>query len=148
MNVFPVWWDTAVTVYNRHEDKETHLVKWYRRELNGCFWSHKADKVTVGETALATDYTICRIPKNKSFLERYRWEQLPEDQMSEYFTLGVGDIIVKGTVKDDIDEYVKGKRSTDLVQKFKGLTGCIEITEVSINTGRGRNNQHYFVKGN
>ncbi len=147
MSIYPLWWDTDITVFNKREDKATHLVKWHKNLLKGCFWSHKSDRVSVGETVLATDYTICRIPKSEKFLERYQWEQLPNEEISDFFTLGVGDIIVKGLVDEDIDEYTKGKRSTDFIQKYKGLKGCIEVNEISINTGGGRNNEHYFVKG-
>jgi hypothetical protein len=32
----------------------------------------------------------------------------------------IGDIIVCGTVKDEIDEYAAGKRSADLMEKYTG----------------------------
>lgn len=65
---------------------------------------------------------------------------------SAYFTVGLGDIIVKGEVADSIDEYVSGKRSSDLLQKYK-MQGCIEVQKVAINTGGGRNSPHYYVEG-
>ncbi len=148
MSIYPPWWDTDVTVYNKREDPQTHIVKWYKTLLKRCFLSHTADKVTVGETTLSTDYTICRIRKSPDFMEKYLWENLSEDDISNYFTLGVGDIIVKGAVEDEIDEYAKGKRSTDFIGKYKRLQGCFEISEISLNTGAGRNNEHYFAKGN
>jgi hypothetical protein len=67
--------------------------------------------------------------------------------MSDFFTLGTGDIIVKGEVDDEIDEYTSKKRSTDLVAKYKALQGCMQIEEVAINVGAGRCNEHYYVKG-
>ena len=147
MSEFAPWWDTTITIYNRYEDAQTHVITWYKHTVTGCFWKYTGDKVTINQTVLETNNTICRIPKNNNFREKYLWVQIPNDQMANYFTLGVGDIIVKGEVSDNINEYSAGHRSTDLITKYKALQGCIEIQEVGINVGPGRNNEHYFVKG-
>lgn len=148
MSNYPIWWDRTLTIYNKFEDKTTRIVTWHRTILNNCFWKRSQNKISIGETVLATDYIICRIPKNKNFLEKYRWIAVPNDEMDDYFTLGIGDIIVLGEIEEDINEYVSGKRSTDFLAKYKALQGTIEIEEVELNVGRGRNNPHYFVKGN
>lgn len=147
MSNYPQWWNTTITIFNKYEDTQTNVVTWYKKTVADCFWKYTGDKVKIGEVILETNNTICRIPENEIFLERYQWEELPNDQMGNYFTLAPGDIIVKGTVDDNIDEYQKGHRSTDLIAKYKRLQGCMEIEEVAINVGGGRNNPHYFVKG-
>ena len=90
---------------------------------------------------------ICRIRKNDAFLEKHEWITKPNDEMSNYFTLAEGDIIVKGEVDDEIDEYTAGQRSTDLIAKYKKLQGCFEIKQWSNDTGGGRGNEHYFTSG-
>lgn len=144
---YPVWWDTTLTIYNQFKDPQTKVVHWYRNVVTGCFWKYTGNKVTVGQVELETNTTICRIPKDDRFLERYRWEALPNDQMSHFFTLSPGDIIIKGEAEDEIDEMVKGQRSTDIIQKYKRLQGCIEIQRFTDNTGIGRNDKHYYVTG-
>lgn len=144
---YPVWWETTLTIYNRYEDPNTQVVRWYPHIVHNCFWKYVGDKVSINNVTLETNNTICRIPKSDLFKEKYEWVQIPNDQMELYFTLGRGDIIVRGEVSDVIDEYVKGSHASDLVKKYKELQGCIEIEEVAINTGTGRNNEHYFVKG-
>lgn len=148
MSNYPKWWEDTITVYNKYTDPQTQVVSWYRRVLTNCFWKYEHQKLTVGETILETNRTICRIPQNEQFLERYQWEQLYNDVMAAYFTLSQGDIVVKGEVEDIIDEYSKGHRSTDLLTKYKALQGCIEIETVSINTKTGTNNKHYLISGN
>lgn len=145
--IYPPWWETTLTVYNRYEDKTTHVVTWYRTVLTGCFWKYTGNKVLVGDTLLETNTTICRIPYNDKFLEKFAWEQLPNDKMSDFFTLGTNDIIVKGEVEDVIDEYTKGKRSSDLLAKYKDLQGCITVERLSINTGTARCSEHYYITG-
>lgn len=148
MNVYPVWWDTTVTLYNKYEDPATHVITWNRVILDNCFWKSTHDKVTVGDTVLESSVTLCRIPKNENFLPRHEWIKVPNDQMQQYFTLGTGDILVKYAVEDVIDEYTKGARSSDIITKYKGLQGCIQIEEVALNIGPGRCEEHYLVRGN
>jgi len=144
---YPQWWDTTLTIYNRYEDKMTQVVTWFRHTVENCFWKYTGNTVNIGQTILATKDIICRIPEQEDFLERYQWEQLPNDEMSDYFTISPEDIIVKGNVDDVIDEYTKGHRSTDLLEKYKRLQGCMQVEEVALNVGGGRNEPHYYVKG-
>ena len=139
--------NSTITIYNRYEDPLTQLVTWYRTTVPNCFWKYVGEKITVGETILETNNIICRIPKNDKFLEKYEWNALPNDKMSEYFTLAQGDIIILGEVDDTVNEYVSGKRSTDLLIKYKALQGCMEVQRVANNTGIGRGNEHYYVIG-
>lgn len=146
-NIYPPWWETTITLYNRYEDPQTHVVRWFRHVINGAFWKYTGNKVVVNKVTLETDDTTCRIRKDDKFLERHLWLSKPNDEMENYFTLGVGDIIVKGEVSDIIDEYTSGLRSNDLEKKYKNLQGCIRVKEVAINIGSSRCSEHYFVKG-
>lgn len=144
---YPIWWETTVTVYNKYEDTQTHLIRWYRTVITDCFWKYTGDKVSIGNVVLDTKSVTCRIPQDTRFLERYQWVEVPNDQKGTYFTLGQGDIIVKGEVTEEIDEYTSGRRSSDFVAKYKNLQGCMEIEEYAISVGAGRNNPHYFARG-
>lgn len=146
-NIYPPWWDTDLTIYNKYEDPQTHVVVWFRTVVTNAYWKYIGNKVTIAKTTLETDDTICRIRKDERFLPRHLWINQPNDKMGDYFTLGVGDIIVKGTITDTIDEYTAGSRSTDLQKRYKALQGCIQIKEVAINTGSSRCCEHYYVKG-
>ena len=147
MNNYPSWWNTTITIYNKYEDPQTNLVTWFRHVVDGAFWKYSGDKVIVGNVVLETKDVICRIRKDELFKEKFEWINIPNDEMSQYFTLSQGDIIIKGEVEDEVNEYMSGKRSTDLKKKYKSLQGCLEIQEWSNNTGGGRGNEHYFVKG-
>ena len=146
-NIYPEWWETTVTIYNKFTDPQTKVVKWYRTVIEGAFWKYVSEKLIIGNTVLETNNTICRIRKDDRFIEKYLWLNIPNDEMDEYFTLGKGDIIIKGEVEDEINEYQSGNRSTDLISKYKELQGCITVDEFSINVGAGRCNEHYLVKG-
>lgn len=146
-NLYPEWWETTITIYNKFTDPQTKVVRWYKTVVNGAFWKYVGEKLTIGQTVLETNSIICRIRKDDRFLEKYEWVNTPNDKMSDYFTLGKGDIIVKGEVDEEINEYQSGHRSTDFIAKYKELQGCMSIEETSINVGAGRCNEHYLVRG-
>lgn len=147
MSKYPRWWDSSITIYNKHVDPSTQLVTWYRHTVDNAFWKYVRDKVTVGDTVLETNNTTCRIREDASFMEKYLWINLSDEEKANYFTLGQGDIIVKGKVEDSIDEYTSGQRSSDLIAKYKELQGCFEIELASINVGPGRGLPHYRAQG-
>lgn len=144
---FPVWWDTTITVYNKYIDPQTQLVTWFRNVVADCFWKLDGSMVQVGDVTLDSKSIICRIPKDDRFLEKQEWINLPNDEMGNYFTLAPDDILVKGVCSFEVDEYTSGHRSTDLLGKYREYQACMAITEFSNNTGIGRNEKHYFVRG-
>lgn len=146
-NIYPIWWDTSITVYNKYEDTQTDVVTWQRNVISNAFWKDTGAKLTVGDTTIDTNSIICRIRKDSRFLTKSEWMALPNDRRQDYFTLSPGDILVKGEVADIVDEYTSGSRSSDLIQKYKALDGCMEIQKASINAGIGRGSEHYYVIG-
>jgi hypothetical protein len=145
VNNYPEWWNTTVTLFNKYEDPATRRITWYKTVLTNCFWKNTGNKIVVGETTLDTNTTLCRIPKNTAFLEKYQWNE--SDSKSKHFTLWTGDIIVQGDVDDTIDEYASGQRSSDILAKYKKLQGCMVIEQCAVNTGLGRGLEHYYVRG-
>ena len=144
---YPLWWDTTVTVYNKITDASTQVVTWYKTVITDCFWKMTGAEVRVGDAVLDSKAIVCRIPKSPIFMEKQDWIKLPVAQLSDYFTLAQGDIIVKGECAFDINEYEKGYRSSDLLGFYSQYQACMEITEFSNNTGIGRNNEHYLARG-
>ena len=146
MNHYPSWWDSTITLYNKYTDSDKK-VKWYKTVLEGCYYSHSLDKITVGKTTIASNVSVCRIRVNDSFIGKGDWIKLQDSERAEYFTLATGDIIVAGEIDFNIDEYTQGSRSSDMIKQYTEWPGCFTIESVSINTGGGRGNEHYHVRG-
>lgn len=146
-DVYPIWWDTTLTIYNKHTDSLTGVVKWYRHVVNGAFWKYIGNKININDVIIETNDVICRVRKDEAFLEKFEWMELPNDLKANHFTFGKGDIIVKGEVDELIDEYTNGKRSTDFTKKYKDLQGCMVIEEWTVDTGIGRCSEHYRIRG-
>lgn len=147
MNTYASWWDDTVTLYNKYIEPGTNRVKWYRHIITDCFYKHTVEKMTVGKTTIDTDSTICRIRVSDLFVDKKTWLTLSDNEKSEKFTLGVGDIIVADETDFEIDDYQKDHRASDLIKQNKEWPGCFTIETVNINVGGGRGNEHYHVKG-
>jgi hypothetical protein len=148
MNNYPSWWNTTVTIYNKYVEPETKAVSWFRTVLEGCFYSHEVEKLNLGQTTISSNVSICRIRVNDSFLNKRAWNELLESEKHNHFTLSAGDIIVAEAVDDEINEYEKGNRSSDLIAKYKEWPGCFVVETAKINVGGGRGNEHYHARGN
>lgn len=146
MSNYPIWWEDTITIYNRYEDKQTSLITWHRTVIHNCFWKASGNKVKVSDIVLDSDSLICRIPKDANYLNPREWEQLSNDVMDNYFTLRQNDIVVRGEIEDEINEYQKGQRANDFIEKYK-YDGCFTIKKIAINTGTGKNNEHYYISG-
>lgn len=147
MNEYGPWWDSTITIYNKFKDKDTDKVTWYRTVLDNCFYQHTQNEVTVGQAKIASDVSICRIPVNTAFKDKRAWNELPGESKSQFFTLAPNDIIVAGNVDFEINEYEKGKRSSDLFAEYKEWPGCFTVKSANINVGKGRGNEHYHARG-
>ena len=147
MNNYPKWWDTTVTIFNKYEDSTSHKTTWFKTVVTGCFWKFAGNRVTIDSSTIETKNIICRIPKNSKYLTKLDWSVLTEDELTNFFTLGVGDIVICGEVADVIDEYTAGQRSSDILKKYKQSQQCMTIEAVSDNTGDYLGRPHYYVRG-
>lgn len=147
MSNFPDWWDKSITIYNKYTDTSTRVVTWYKTVLDKptCFWKEVGDKTVVGNVAVDTKSIIVRIPQSSKYATPEEWFGLQDK--STKFTLQPDDIIVLGVCTEDIDEYASGKRSTDLLAKYKRFGGVLEIKQVANDTMTGMLYKHYRVKG-
>ena len=145
--MYPIWWDSTVTVYNKYEDLTTNAITWYATVVPGCFWKYVGDDLSRDLTQEDAYDTVCRVPEHPLFRPNYIWNALSAAEKADYFTLNLNDIIIKGEVDDTINEYVQGHRSTEILEKYKKLQGCILIKEFAIDTGPGRCCPHYRVYG-
>lgn len=144
---YPIWWESTVTIYNKYTDPQTDMVTWFKTVITDCYWHLVGNELSIGGTVIDSKSIVCRIPKDTRYKDKSEWIMLPNDQMKDFFTLGQGDIIVKGTCDFVINEYQSGHRSTDLLAKYREYQQCMEISEFADNTGVGRNNEHYVARG-
>lgn len=146
-SLYPVWWDSTITIYNRHQDLLTDVITWHRTVVKGCFVKNANNKVTINNTTIESNNVLARIRQSRYYKPYGTWYLLPNDTRTQYFTLHQGDIIAYGKVDDEVDEYTRGQRSTDLISKLKASTGCFVVENYQENIGSGRVDPHYYVTG-
>ena len=148
MSDYPSWWDYSITIYNQFTDETTEVVTWQKTIIpSQCFWKHVTQEIVVNNTIVEHDTVICRFPEQPNFLSPYVWVTSDAEARAGKFTLQPKDIVVYGECDEEIDEYSRGHRSTDLLEKYRKIQGCLEITSVSINTMSGMILPHYNVRG-
>lgn len=146
MNSYGDWWDSTITLYNRVKDSNGKI-KWYRHVIDDCFYRHTLDKITMKNTTITSDVSVCRIRVSEDFIPKRQYDELDEISKATMFTVSVGDIVVPEETDFEIDDYKQGSRSSDLKEKFKAYPGCFTAETVSINVGGGRGNEHYLIRG-
>ena len=155
MSNFPfTWWDKTITIYNKLIDPTTQKTSWYRNTCENCFWKNINTTYVIGASGMSTKGVvletkniICRIPKDDRYVDKRAWKELSDNDRKDYFTFGNGDIIILGEVNDEIDEYTSGKRSNDIVKKYKEFDECLEIDSYTINVHNGIGLEHYKIVG-
>lgn len=137
---YPAWWNRDITLYNRFEDKDG-AVKWYKSIISGCsVKTNPSYKISSGKGTVACK-SIVRIRKSDYYIPPEEWT---ETQYREpFFTLKGGDIVIIGNVSDSVDEYSKGNRSSDILQKYNAR--CFVIGSVSVNDFGSL--AHYMISG-
>ena len=101
----------------------------------------------MGQTVIETNDIIVRIPQKTNYREYATWLMLGNDVRPNYFTIHQGDIIVKGKVTDDIDEYNSATNSNALLTKYKKLGTCLVVNNFNDNATAGRGLKHYRIMG-
>ena len=139
-----MFWDKTITLYNKFEEEKSGKVTWHRHRIEECFFKDSQSLSSGGNVRKKSSEGIARIPEQTDYVSPSEWLKLSEQDRAKVFTLQVGDIIISGDVSDDIDEYTKGMRSSDLIAKYISL-GVLSIKTVNVNTFAP--GAHYFIRG-
>ena len=85
--VYPVWWESTITLFNRYEDPLTNLITWYRTVITDCFVKRANNRIIIGNTSIETGNKLVRIRENPNYVTYSKWIELPNDVQATKFTL-------------------------------------------------------------
>lgn len=114
-----------ITLYNKKMFGRNAL--WLRTGI-ACVNIFRTLKTAVGDKSLnSADEIIIRIPAEayadgKSYIDSRTFKGYSVDELSNYYTLQKGDLIVEGIVTDEI------QNSSELMQKYDVMT-VLSITD-------------------
>ena len=119
------YWNSEITLYSK-QTASNGVVSWKISHHKNCFWQKKAMRERSDGAEFKPISVVCRIPN-----------PFPE--------VRIGDIIVCGKVSDVIDEYVSGKRSSDLLRKYAG--NAVLVSDVHENRRGMPGLDHLYAGG-
>lgn len=122
--------NTTITIYHQckyfDENIKKNVITWERAVYDFCFYNNQIAENLSGNNLTQASTYITRIPYTGTTL-----------------SFSPGDIVIKG-IATDIIEDSQGKRTTDLIKKYK--PDCFVVRAVSDNT-KIQEDAHYKLTG-
>ena len=95
---------SKVTVINAHRDTVTKDMMYFKTVLNNCMIRKKIETSPTNNTLNTVDYYSITIPYQSGYLMPYDYHKLPNDQMSEHWTLDTEeDLVIMGEYNEEVD---------------------------------------------
>lgn len=134
---YPYYWNGTITLYNKITVQ--NKTEWVRHVIKNVFYSAKhTEQLNQNTMFHATSY-IVRIPQSGFYVPKSKYTDFENT-----FTLNVGDIIFFGEITEEIDEFISGKRSNDILAKHTGE--CFVIKFFAEDT-QIKGLEHYRIEG-
>lgn len=94
------WWNQTITICNKlsGKDSATGLDTWKKTVLHNCFFKQETIRNITGTSVSVGNTVIARIPENPDYKPYSIWK----NDISDGFTLSVGDYIFLGELEDEI----------------------------------------------
>ena len=84
-SIYPIWWDTVITIYNRYEDSSTQYVTWKKHIIPNCFVKLVTTQISGGQIIYNSSNAIIRIPQNNIFKDYADWVMIPNRSTLDKF---------------------------------------------------------------
>lgn len=126
-----------ITVYNKYYDLVSDTHKYQRTVIKGVNWQGRRNGSVSDKGLLLADSTLVFIDKLDNYVSPKRFMKLKPTDREKYFTLAIGDKIVKGEVDFEITG-VKPFRLSDLENEFDDVIDIKSVNELS---------SHFEVEG-
>jgi len=132
-----------ITVFNKFIDitSTPPVESYWSRQIEGVAWENRkgSNKIATGGNVSIEQATIYIpvVDNDIDYLDFREWSQ--ESVKSKFWTLGIGDIIVRGKVPDEIGA---GFSVSDLKRKYADV---LTITTVDLMDNGSRSLHHWKV---
>lgn len=129
--------NSDITVYNKYYDPYNDMYKYQRTVINGVNWQSKRTGTVSDKGLLLADSTLIFIDKLDNYISPKRFAKLESIEREKYFTLTIGDKIVKGEVDFEIIG-IKNYSINDLNNEFDDVITIDSVNSLS---------DHFEVEG-
>lgn len=129
--------NSDITVYNKYYDPYNDMYKYQRTVIKGVNWQSKRTGTVSDKGLLLADSTLIFIDKLDNYISPKRFAKLESIEREKYFTLTIGDKIVKGEVDFEIIG-IKNYSINDLNNEFDDVITINSVNSLS---------DHFEVEG-
>lgn len=129
--------NSDITVYNKYYDPYNDMYKYQRVVIKGVNWQSKRTGTVSDKGLLLADSTLIFIDKLDNYISPKRFAKLESIEREKYFTLTIGDKIVKGEVDFEIIG-IKNYSINDLNNEFDDVITIKSVNSLS---------DHFEVEG-
>ncbi len=129
--------NSDITVYNKYYDPYNDMYKYQRTVIKGVNWQSKRIGTVSDKGLLLADSTLIFIDKLDNYISPKRFAKLESIEREKYFTLTIGDKIVKGEVDFEIIG-IKNYSINDLNNEFDDVITINSVNSLS---------DHFEVEG-
>lgn len=129
--------NSDITIYNKYYDPYNDMYKYQRTVVKGVNWQSKRTGTVSDKGLLLADSTLIFIDKLDNYISPKRFAKLESIEREKYFTLTIGDKIVKGEVDFEIIG-IKNYSINDLNNEFDDVITIKSVNSLS---------DHFEVEG-
>lgn len=122
--------NSDITVYNKYYDPYNDMYKYQRSVIKGVNWQSKRSGTVSDKGLLLADSTLIFIDKLDNYISPKRFAKLEPIEREKYFTLTIGDKIVKGEVDFKIIG-IKNYSINDLDNEFDEVITIKSVNSLS-----------------
>lgn len=135
----------TITVYNRVKgaDNPSKKDSWNRVVLQDCFYKNVIGKIDDGKGIRMGNVYTARILESDKYLSYHEYAKLSEEERTMYFTFSLGDIVVHGECREEING-MSPNTAAELLERMK--PDAFKVTAFSDNTSHPCA-KHYRVGG-
>ena len=91
-----------ITIYNKYYDNDLGYDLYQRAVIEGVNWQGKCHATVTDKGLLMADSILIFIDKLDNYISPKQFARLSDSERVNYFTLGMGDKIVKGQINFEI----------------------------------------------
>lgn len=119
-----------ITVYNKYYDKTLERDCYKRTVIENVDWQEKQEG-SIKEKGLVVDSSVkIFMDKLDNYISPKAFRRLGEEERENYFTLDIGDLIVKGEVQFEITGQ-KPFTIKNLEQNFDDVVSILAVSKFS-----------------
>lgn len=119
-----------ITIYNKYYDPYNDIYKYQRTVIKGVNWQGKRTGTVTDKGLLLADSTLIFVDKLDNYISPKKFAKLESIEREKYFTLTIGDKIVKGEVEFEVIGF-KPYSINDLDVEFDDVVVIESVNELS-----------------